>query len=124
MKNWQGNWIIGVSMIHTIYALIKFSTDYISLYDNGIINSITTDHVYGAVWFFLFGQVLFIVGLLLKHFDSLNNRLVPLSVLLNLLLLTVMGIIIMPVSGIWLMFPPVISLLIKHRKNLNQTVAV
>ena len=124
MKNWQGHWLIAVAALHTLYAVIVFTADYVSLYDNGIINSITTDHVYGAVWFFLFGQVLFIVGLLLKHFDSLNNRLVPLSVLLNLLLLTVMAIIIMPASGFWLMFPPVISLLVKYRKSLNQTVIV
>ena len=66
MKNWQGNWIIGVSMIHTIYALIKFSTDYISLYDNGIINSITSAHTYAAVWFFLIRASTF-------HFRIINK---------------------------------------------------
>ncbi|KGJ86823.1 DUF6463 family protein [Colwellia psychrerythraea] len=132
MKNWQGNWIIAVSACHTLFAVIMFAAEYSSLYDNGIINSLTTDRSAAAVWFFLFGQALFITGLLIKHFDSVNNSRVPLSVTLNLLLLTVIGITIMPDSGFWLMFPPLISLLMQHRnkqsqnkdKNKNQTAAV
>jgi len=123
MKNWQGNWIITVAACHTIFALIMFSGEYSALYNNGIINSLTTDSSAAAVWFFLFGQILFIVGLLIKHFDPQNNRLIPCSILLNLLLLTLVGIIIMPTSGFWLVFPPIISLLVKHRKNVNQIVA-
>jgi len=136
MKNWQGNWIIAVSAGHTLFAVIMFTAEYSSLYDNGIINNLTTDRSAAAVWFFLFGQALFITGLLIKHFDSVSNSRVPLSVTLNLLLLTLMGITIMPDSGFWLMFPPLISLILQHRKkhygnkeqnkdnNKNQTAAV
>jgi len=123
MKHWQGNWIIAVSAGHTLFAMIIFAADYASLYDNGIINSLTTDRSAAAVWFFLFGQVLFIVGLLIKHFGALNN-VVPLSISLNLLMLTFIGVSIMPASGFWLIFPPVISLLMMHKKHLNQTVVV
>jgi hypothetical protein len=122
MKNWQGNWIIAVSAGHTLFAVIMFTAEYTSLYNNGIINSLSTDRSAAAVWFFLFGQILFITGLLIKQFNSINNKLVPLSVSLNLLLLTVIGITIMPESGFWLMFPPVISLMMQHRKNRIQTV--
>ncbi len=120
MKNWQGNWIIAVSACHTLFAIIMFSAEYSSLYDNDIINSLTTDRSAAAVWFFLFGQVLFITGLLIKHFESVNNCLVPLSVTFNLLLLTVMGITIMPESGFWLMFPPIISLMMQHLNKQHQ----
>jgi len=124
MKKWQGNWIIAVAALHTLFAVIMFSADYISLYDNGIINSLTTDRSAAAVWFFLFGQVLFIVGLLIKYFEVHNNQLVPFSISLNLLLLTLVGITIMPTSGFWLIFPPVISLLVKYMRNLNPAVAI
>jgi hypothetical protein len=127
MKNWQGNWTIAVAAVHTVFAVIIFSADYSSLYNNGIINSITTERSAAAVWFFLFGQVLFIIGLLINNFDALNTRPLPLSISLNLLLLTFVGITLMPESGFWLMFPPVISLLIKqskHRRTINQTIAV
>lgn len=124
MKNWQGNWIIVVSVIHTLFAVVVFSADYRTLYDNGTFNSLSTDRSAAAVWFFLFGQVLFIVGLLIKYFEKHNNQLIPLSVLLNLLLLTLVGITIMPDSGFWLMFPPVISLIVKYQKNLNPAVVI
>jgi hypothetical protein len=120
MKNWQGNWIIAVSAGHTLFAVIMFAAEYSSLYDNGIINSLSTDRSAAAVWYFLFGQVLFIVGLLIKHFNSVNNSLVPLSVSLNLLLLTLVGITLMPESGFWLILPPAISLIIQHRKKQQQ----
>ena len=120
MKNWQGNWIIAVAALHTIFAIVMFLDDYSALYNNGIINSITTDRSAAAVWFFLFGQILFIVGLLIKHF----NALIPLSVLLNLLLLTIVGITLMPASGFWLMFPPVISLIVIYRNNVKKIVVV
>jgi len=120
MKNWQGNWIIAVAALHTLFAVIMFSSEYASLYDNGIVNSLSTDRSAAAVWFFLFGQVLFIAGLLIKYFDNHNKQLIPLSIPVNLLLLTLMGVVIMPDSGFWLMFPPVISLLTKHRKQTNQ----
>lgn len=124
MKNWQGNWIIAVSAIHTLFAVVVFSADYRSLYDNGIFNSLSTDRSAAAVWFFLFGQVLFIVGLLIKYFEKHINHQIPVSISLNLLLLTLIGITIMPDSGFWLMFPPVISLLVKYKKNLNQAVVI
>ncbi|MBL4764959.1 MAG: hypothetical protein JKX67_06725 [Colwellia sp.] len=127
MKNWQGNWTIAVAAGHTVFAIMMFSTDYGMLYNNGIINSLSTDRSAAAVWFLLFGQALFIIGLLIKSFhtqQALNNQRLPLSVSLNLLLLTLVGVTIMPASGFWLMFPPIISLLVKHRKNINQTVAV
>jgi hypothetical protein len=124
MKNWQGNWIIAVAACHTLFAVIMFSAEYSSLYSNGIINSLTTDRSAAAVWFFLFGQILFIVGLLINSFDPQNNRQIPLSIVLNLFLLTLVGITIMPASGFWLIFPPLISLLMKHRKNINQGVKV
>lgn len=127
MKNWQGNWIIAVAAGHTIFAFMMFSADYSSLYNNGIINSLTTDRSAAAVWFFLFGQILFIVGLLIKHLNTLPNSPIPRSISLNLLLLTLVGITIMPASGFWLMFPPIISLLIKHKKqhkNINHIATV
>jgi len=126
MKNWQGNWIVGVAAGHTVFAIIMFSADYSILYNNGIINSLSTDRSAAAVWFFLFGQVLFIVGLLIKNFQALHalsNQQLPLSVSLNLLVLTLVGVTIMPASGFWLMFPPIISLLVKHKKYADQAEA-
>ncbi len=122
MKNWRGYWLMSVAFIHTAFALIMFSDDYRSLYDNGIINSITSVQGHAAVWFFLFGQLLFIVGLLVRHYELAADNKIPLSISLNLLLLTIIGVVLMPDSGFWLVFPVVISMLLSKPLPLSQAL--
>jgi hypothetical protein len=122
MKNWRGYWLIAVAFIHTVFALIMFADDYKSLYDNGIFNSITSVQGHAAVWFFLFGQVLFIVGLLVRHYELATDKKIPLSISLNLLLLTIIGVVLMPDSGFWLVFPVVISMLLNKPLPPVQTM--
>ena len=112
MKKWQGNWIIGVAFGHTVFALIMFANDYLSLFEHGLINSISSDREAAAVWFILFGQVLFIIGLLIKHLEYTSDKPFPLSISINLLLMTIVGVVLMPASGFWLIFPPVIAMLL------------
>jgi len=112
MKSWKSKWIIGVAAGHTIYALIYFGNDYISLYDKGIFDSVDTPQIAAAVWFFLFGQVLFLVGLIMSKLEKSNRGLLPKSIAYNLLALTILGILLMPASGFWLIFPPVIAILL------------
>lgn len=111
MKNWRGYWLMAVAFIHTAFALVMFADDYRSLYDNGIFNSITSAQGHAAVWFFLFGQVFFIVGLLVRHYEIAAVN-IPLSISINLLLLTITGVVLMPESGFWLIFPAVLSMLL------------
>lgn len=124
MKHWQGYWIMAVAFIHTVYALGVFSNNYKSLYDNGIINSITSVEVYAAVWFFLFGQVLFIAGLLVRHYEIAFGSQLPRSIPLNLLLLTITGVVLMPASGFWLMLPVIFSMLINKSRTSTQAKVV
>ena len=123
MKHWRGYWLIAVAFIHTVFALVMFANDYKSLYDNGIINSITSVQVHAAVWFFLFGQVLFIVGLLVHHYERALGNQFPLSISINLLLLTLIGVVLMPDSGFWLVFPVVFSMLLSKPLLPKHTVA-
>ena len=122
MKNWRGYWLMAVAFIHTVFALVMFADDYRSLYDNGIFNSITSVQGHAAVWFFLFGQVLFIIGLLVRHYERVAGNTIPLSISLNLLLLTIIGVVLMPDSGFWLVFPVVISMLLTKPLPLAQAL--
>ncbi|MCW8879520.1 MAG: DUF6463 family protein [Kangiellaceae bacterium] len=112
MKTWKSTWIMGVAILHTIYALIVFSADYLSLIENNWIASITSARAGLAVWFFLFGQALFIIGQLVRSSELKGDSSVALSVTAHLLVMTILGVTIMPESGFWLMFPPLIAMLI------------
>ena len=122
MKNWLGNWIIFVAFGHTVYAITTFGNDYLSLYEHGIINSITSMRVGLAVWFFLFGHALFIIGLQVRHHERSSSNHIPKSTSLNLLLLTITGVVIMPDSGFWLMFPAIITMLIRSKRVTHNTL--
>ncbi|NQZ81345.1 MAG: molecular chaperone GroEL [Colwellia sp.] len=122
MKNWLGNWIIFVAFGHTVYAIAVFGGDYLSLVEHGIINSITSMRVGLAVWFFLFGHALFIIGLQVRQLELSGNRTIPKSTSLNLLLLTVVGVTIMPDSGFWLMFPAIITMLIRSKNSTDNVL--
>jgi len=64
MKQWIGRWLMGVSIIHTIFAFVVFQNVLISLIQRGVFNTVGNDPMAGAVvWFVLFGVVLFICGL-------------------------------------------------------------
>jgi len=116
MKNWLGNWIIFVAFGHTVYAIAAFGGDYLSLYEHGIVSSITSMRVGLAVWFFLFGHALFIIGLQVRHHERSSSQHIPKSTSLNLWLLTIIGVVIMPDSGFWLMFPALITMLVRTKK--------
>lgn len=121
MKLWKGYWIMITAIIHTIYALVYFKEDWTLLFQNGFINAITNVHLALAVWFFLFGLLLFMLGQLINQIEK-QAKPVSMALSYNLALMTILGVLVMPVSGIWLMFPPVIGLIINsHQTNFTTT---
>lgn len=118
MKYWKGKWIMSVAVLHTVFSLFYFSAPYQEVLNLGIINSVKTPEIGLAVWFFIFGIILFISGQLILTIEK-NHQPVPFTVGLGLLILAVLGAVLMPVSGFWLVFPPVIGLLIANGKKLE-----
>jgi hypothetical protein len=111
-KIWIGRWVIAVALLHTIAGIVFFPTVLPKLLGKGVFNSVGADPLTNlAVWFLLFGALLAMLGMALtaleraEKFESAR----PLGV--ATLLLTVTGVVLMPLSGFWLAFPPAIALL-------------
>ena len=122
MKSWIGLWIIGISIIHTVFALIFFRAGLDSIVKDGIFNTVGQDPLRAAsVWFLLFGFLLFILGLVLVAWEKSTRTPLPVSAAWGLLFLGVLGIALMPVSGFWLIFPPVVAILLNSRRAVAQT---
>jgi hypothetical protein len=81
-------------------------------------NSIASEKAGLAVWFALFGVVLFVTGMLISAMEA-NNSAIPKSVGIVLLLLTVLGVVLMPVSGFWLMIPALLAILLKKAPGIR-----
>ena len=111
MKNWKGKWIIGVALLHTVFALVVAGEHYQQMLSSGLINSASSPAANIAIWFLLFGVLLFITGFLLLTLEQAEQA-IPRLVIYSLLGLTVLGVTVMPASGFWLMLPPLVALTI------------
>ncbi len=49
MKRWIGRWIIGVSIIHTIFAFAVFGNIIASIVKRGVFDTVGTDPMTAAV---------------------------------------------------------------------------
>lgn len=111
MKRWQGRWLLAVAALHTLVGVIEFSSVLTDLAHAGVINSIGTDPLRGAVvWFLLFGWVLALVGIGLDRLER-DGRSGGRALGAGLLGLALVGGLLMPVSGFWLALPPALALL-------------
>lgn len=112
MKHWIGRWLIGVSIIHTVFAIVVFGNVLLSVIQRGVFNTVGADPMVGAVvWFVLFGAVLFICGLAVSALERSMSGVLPKSLGWSLLGLSTLGVVLMPASGFWLAFPPAIAVL-------------
>lgn len=117
MKQWKGRWLMAVSAIHTIVAVLFFGNVLGSILSRGVINTVGTDPMTGlAVWFVLFGALLFVCGLTIAELEKSTSGPLPQPIGWSLLGIIVLGVTLMPASGFWLAFPPVISML-RSRAN-------
>jgi hypothetical protein len=118
MKHWIGPWLIGVSVIHTAFAMLLFSEVLLGVISRGLFDSVGTDPLVGAVvWFVLFGALLFICGLAVWGLERVLDGALPASLGWSLLILALLGVILMPDSGFWLAFPPAITILIRNSRK-------
>ena len=123
MKLWKSWWVMITAMIHTIYAIIYFNDEWILLFQNGFFNSISSPRIALAVWFLLFGQLLFIFGQTLYQLEK-HSKKVSTPILYHLALMTLIGVCIMPASGFWFMLPPIIAFFRDNRLNNLTTSSI
>lgn len=119
MKEWIGKWVMFVAIGHTAVASLFFGSAYRELAADGFYNSVKSAKTGFAVWFALFGVILFVVGMLISTIEK-NGLQVSNSVGVVLLLLTIAGVVLMPVSGFWLMFPAIFAIFYKRTSVLSK----
>ena len=114
MKYWKGHWIIVIAMLHTAVAFVQFHEQYVEMIAAGLVNSIENLHQGVAVWFILFGILIFVSGLLILSLEKAEQN-IPMPAIYALLVLAISGVVTMPVSGFWLLFPPVLAFMFQKK---------
>lgn len=114
-RPYLGYLLIGTGVLHTVLGLIVFQQPVRAMLQAGVINSIDTNYDRGmAFWFILFGVLAIVLGQMtlwaIRQFGVL-----PASLGWGLLGIAVVGGIVLPVSGFWLVFPQAVLLILSAR---------
>ncbi|MCZ2722705.1 DUF6463 family protein [Marinomonas sp. 15G1-11] len=117
MKNWVGKWLMFVSFGHTIVGLMLFDQVYKAMYLEGVLNSVIDERTAAASWFLLFGFLLFMFALLVDVIEREKAMYLPKKVGVLLFTLTSIGVVLMPLSGFWLVYPAAFFIIFNKRSS-------
>jgi len=111
-KIWIGRWLLGVAVLHTLAASLFFGHVFLDVAQRGIFDTVGRDPMTAAaVWFLLFGAIMALLGMAITTLEQSENFTSARPLGLGILMLTLLGVALMPDSGFWLAFPPAIGLL-------------
>ena len=116
MLRLAGWWWIGVSVIHGLGGIILYFDQWSAIAWDGWFNVIAPDPTApifdreDAFWFMFLTPLIFLIGQLCFWADR-QQLVFPISIGTILTSTMIIGIFLMPVSGIWLALPPSIMLL-------------
>lgn len=120
MRLWKysGMLLSATGMIHTVVALTQEWRVYKALFSDGLFDSIGNDMQKAlAFWFFIIGIILIMFGQSLQYYINKEQMPAPLFLGYALLIFSVLGCFIMPVSGFWLFIPQALIIVFAKRKR-------
>jgi hypothetical protein len=121
MKAWIGKALFAVGVVHSIAGFLLFHPILGVLFNEGLLNTVAVygDPERGSVFWFLFaGFALMIIGGLVDRLERLDGY-VPALVSWGFTVLTLTGIVLMPVSGFWLLILPASAMLRRSYRYRN-----
>lgn len=117
MKVWVGKAIAAVGIIHSIFGFVIFRQTIAELFSEGLFNTVNGQPMREfAFWFILSGFFWILFGLLVDWCEREMKRL-PHFIGWGFLSLTIIVLIIMPISGGWLMLIPAVGAILKANKS-------
>ena len=109
---WIGRWTIFVAAGHTVVGVLMGGKVLRGVLERGVFNAVGSDPMTGViVWFLLTGAVLVLLGMAITAIERSGQLALARPLGLGVLALTTLGVVLMPVSGFWLMYPVVVGLL-------------
>lgn len=120
MKAWIGKSLLIIGIGHSLLGSIVFRSAYASILKENLVNTITLNGNSSkeeAFWFLISGFALMIIGGLVGYIESKNIE-IPVFLIWSLILVTAIGVFMMPVSGFWLLLLPITGLLFKYKNKV------
>lgn len=111
-KIWIGRWFVAVAILHTVVGLVMGGPTLMAMLESGLFNSAGGQGLTELVtWFLMFGAVLGMLGIAANELERSERFASARKLGIGVMLLAIVGAVVMPLSGFWLVFPPAIALL-------------
>lgn len=115
--NYSGLLLLLTGILHTLVAILFHWQKYLDMIKEGLVNTINDYERSNAFWFLVCGIIIMFFGSVLQHYQKLTNKPAPLSFGCSLLLFSIVGCIMGPVSGFWLFIPQALIIIIGNKKQ-------
>jgi Family of unknown function (DUF6463) len=111
MNKPAGRLLTAIGIIHTLFTPVFFARELGAIAADGVIASVAEQYDRNAAfWFAFFGFVLILLGETIHVIERELASTVPPRVTWGLAAVILTGIVVMPVSGLWLGLVPVFLL--------------
>ena len=121
MKFWKysGIFLIATGILHTIVAIALGWEAFVEIIRDGLLINVKSrelTHEF-ALWFFICGIFVILLGQVLHFYIKREQKPAPLSFGYSLLVFTIFGCIVEPGSGFWLFLPQALIIIFANKKN-------
>lgn len=112
MRNRIGTILMVIAVLHEIVGLFFYREALIDILNAGFFNTVNPPYWQrdAAFWFLMFGAMLFLMGWIAQWMLD-NTGTIPKFYSWGLLVVCVIGVMMMPASGFWLVIPVAIIML-------------
>ena len=117
MQRFTGQALLAVGVLHTLVGLLSFGQPLAAIARDGVVNAVDPrPERQTACWFLLAGVLLCTLGYSTRWAQRRTGT-VPAGLGWILLAIAGSGVVLMPFSGFWLLFPPALLALAAARRG-------
>ena len=123
MKIWKlsGIFLVATGILHTIVAIAIGKDAFLEIIRDGVINVTSQDCTRAlAFWFLICGIFVIFLGQILHYYIKREQKPAPLFFGYSLLILTILGCIVEPISGFWLFLPQALIIIVANKKSCEK----
>ncbi len=115
---WIGKWLVASAIGHAVVGVVLGGASLVGIAEQGLFNTVSfADPLPGmAVWFMLFSPPLALMGMAVDTLERAEHFPGAFALGVGTLLITLLGIVLMPVSGFWILLPAALALMLRGRK--------